>query len=106
MPEVHLPRLELDEPETPASLPAPPGHRPPRLKAALEVALIGVGVFLGLAGEQWRQSREQHEQAHATLRRFRAEIETSRSAVAAVKDYHATVLKSMSAYLSADANAR
>jgi hypothetical protein len=63
-------------------------------------------VFLGLAGEQWRQSREQHEQAQAALRRFHAEIETNRSAVASVKDYHATLLKSMNAYFSADANAR
>ncbi len=109
MPEVHVPRLEEDEAEPPVSVPAPPGHRPRRsglLKAALEVALIGVGVFLGLAGEQWRQSREQHEQAHAALRRFQAEIETNRSAVAAVTGYHATVLKSMSAYLSADETAR
>ena len=37
---------------------------------------------------------------------FQAEIETNRSVVAAVQDYHATLLKNMNAYFSADANAR
>ena len=88
MPEVHLPRR--------ASI----------LRTLLEVALIGVGVFLGLVGEQWRQSRGDRQQAKDALYRFQTEILANRSAIGAVKDYHATVVKSMTAYLSADANAR
>jgi hypothetical protein len=72
------------------------------LKILLEVVLITTGVFLGLAGEQWRQDRQQREVAQTTLRRFRTEIETNRKAVDAVKDYHAGLLKSLTAYLAAD----
>src|SRR5687767_13603490 len=76
------------------------------LQILLEVALITTGVFLGLAGEQWRQDRQQRESAQASLRRFRAEIETNRKAVSAVKDYHATLLKSLKAYLAEDRKTR
>ena len=76
------------------------------LRILLEVVLITTGVFLGLAGEQWRQDRQQRELAQASLRRFRAEIETNRKAVSAVKDYHATLLKSLKAYLAEDRKTR
>jgi hypothetical protein len=72
------------------------------LKILLEVVLIGTGVFLGLAGEQWRQDRQQRELAQTSLRRFRAEIETNRKAVIDVKEYHAGLLKSLRAYLGKD----
>ena len=36
------------------------------LKLVLEVAMISVGVFLGLAGEQWREHTHQRELAIAT----------------------------------------
>jgi len=73
---------------------------------ALEVALIGLGVFLGLAGEQWRQDRANRQQAVESLRRFRAEIVANRGAVAAVKDYHATKLTELNAFFAADPEAR
>ena len=72
----------------------------------LEVVLISTGVFLGLAGEQWRQDRQQRELARTSLRRFGAEIQTNRKAVAAVKDYHATLLQSLKAYLAKDRKGR
>jgi hypothetical protein len=57
-------------------------HRQPRgpiaatpwLKILLEVVLITAGVFLGLAGESWRESREHRELAEQSLRRFREEF--------------------------------
>lgn len=75
-------------------------------KVLLEVVLISTGVFLGLAGEQWRQDRQQRELARTSLRRFGAEIQTNRKAVAAVKDYHATLLQSLKAYLAKDRKGR
>jgi len=94
MPEVHLPRL---------------GHGPggsSLLKIVLEVILIGGGVFLGLAGEQWRENAHNRELAEMSLRRFRTEMQANRKAVAAVKDYHAVTLKALNAYFAANANAR
>jgi hypothetical protein len=67
----------------------------------LEVVLISVGVFLGLAGEQWRESVHDRELAMASLRRFRSEFRTNREAVAAVAQKHATKLKAMQAYFAA-----
>ncbi|HEU4939082.1 MAG TPA: hypothetical protein VFT39_21690 [Vicinamibacterales bacterium] len=107
MPEAHVPKLEDDDKPHP---PADRGTRPARgkslLKIALEVALISVGVFLGLAGEQWREDRRHHELAESTLRRFRSEIEENRKAVSDVRDYHATLLKQLQAYLSKDRKSR
>ena len=76
------------------------------VRIVLEVMLIATGVFLGLAGEQWRQDREQRELAQTSLRRFRTEIQTNRKAVAAVEDYHAGLLKSLRAYLGKDHKTR
>jgi hypothetical protein len=72
----------------------------------LEVALISAGVFLGLAGEQWRENAQHREMAEASLRRFRAEISTNRKAVAAVRDYHASTMKALETYFAADVTAR
>jgi hypothetical protein len=72
----------------------------------LEVALIGLGVFLGLAGEQWRQDRADRRQAAEALRRFRAEILANRAAVEAVKDYHAQKLTELTAYFAAAPESR
>lgn len=55
----------------------------------LQVVLIAVGVFLGLAGEEWREDRDNRHLAAETLRRFRVEMETNRERIMAVKDYHA-----------------
>jgi hypothetical protein len=93
MADVHVP--DLDKPR----------HRP-LVKIVLEVVLIATGVFLGLAGDQWRERAQHREMAEAALRRFRTEILANRKAVIAVKDYHSTTLKSLDAYLPADAAAR
>jgi hypothetical protein len=71
------------------------------LKIIFEVAMISVGVFLGLAGEQWREARHQNELAQQALRAFKTEITANRTAVAAVKDYHVARLKELRAYFDA-----
>ena len=116
MPEVHLPHLDDEEPDA-----APPAdaheavervrsfrmHRSKSLlKIGLEVLLIGTGVFLGLMGEQWRERAQHRELAAESLRRFREEIAMNRTAVSTVKDYHATMKKTLDAYVSADPKAR
>jgi len=104
MAEVHLPRLEEHDEHDEHVVAAPAGSRRPRepsiVRIALEVVLIGTGVFLGLAGEQWRESMRHRDLAETSLRRFRTEILANRKAVAAVKDYHATTRTSVEAYLA------
>jgi uncharacterized protein YjeT (DUF2065 family) len=108
MPDVRVPTLddheEEDAPASPAATHRPRGKS--LFKVALEVMLIAVGVFLGLAGEQWRESARHREMAEASLRRFRSEIGTNRTAVANVKDYHVTMKKKLAAYFAADAKTR
>lgn len=104
MPEVHVPHLdEHDEEHAPpaSAAPQPRGRSKGLLKLALEVLLIGTGVFLGLAGEQWRESREHRERAEASLRRFHTEMSDNKKTVAAVLDYHATLRASLKRYFSA-----
>ena len=60
---------EEDAPASPAATHRPQGKS--LFKIALEVMLIAVGVFLGLAGEQWRENVRHREMAEASLRRFR-----------------------------------
>lgn len=108
MPDVHLPQLDEHEEEGASSSPAAT-HRPQGkslLKIALEVLLIAVGVFLGLAGEQWRENARHREMAAASLRRFRSEIATNRTTVAGIKDYHVTMKKRLASYFAADAKTR
>jgi hypothetical protein len=123
MTDVHVPRLDDDdeeaEPAVPAAAPAVEsagGSRPAASAVAsarhrsrgrslgtilLEVVLISVGVFLGLAGEQWRESVHDRELAEASLRRFRSEFRANRSAVEGVAQKHAAKLKAMQAYFAA-----
>jgi hypothetical protein len=108
MPEVHLPHLEDEEdeqrddkPETLATIPQHRARGKNALRLALEVLLIGTGVFLGLAGEQWRESREHRERAQASLRRFHTELRDNKKAVADVRDYHVTLRTSLRQYLNA-----
>ena len=68
-------------------------------KALLEVALVAIGVFLGMAADQWRSDRQHREQARDALQRFRVEIQTNQAAVDKWKDYHATLRASIGAYL-------
>lgn len=107
MPEIHVPNLEKHEEK---------GTAPTKVTRvswgqsittiALEVVLISVGVFLGLAGEQWREDRRHHELAESSLRNFRSEIVTNRKAVSDVRDYHAKLLKQLQTYLSKDRKSR
>jgi hypothetical protein len=85
---------------SPADLAGPSlWQRRPVLRVLVEVALIAAGVFLGLAGDAWREREQKREAARASLRRFRTEVATNRAAVAAVRDYHVTTLASVRAYL-------
>ena len=116
MPDVHLPHLdEHDEgdkkaaPHTHATV-RPAATRPPRSRSlariVLEVELIATGVFLGLLGEQWRESAHRRELAEESLRRFRSEIVSNRKAIEAVKDYHVMTKKNVDAYFAADPKER
>lgn len=108
MPDVHVPDLdEHDEGSATTVLtPAPRPKRRSFVKVGLEVLLIALGVFLGLAGEQWREASHQRALAAASLRRFRAEIARNREAVAAVRDKHETGFKAIREYLALDDRAR
>jgi hypothetical protein len=61
----------------------------------LEVAMIVVGVFLGLAAEQWREGRHEHELALASLRNFRAEIIANQAQIAEVRPYHEALAQNL-----------
>ena len=95
---VEPPIATTDGQATTASGPAA-AHRRPVLRVLLEIALIAAGVFLGLAGDAWREREQHRDAARASLRRFRTEIAANREAVAAVREYHVTTLASVRAYL-------
>jgi hypothetical protein len=61
------------------------------VKGMFEMILVGVGVFLGMAADQWRTDRQHQATAIESLRRFKVEIENNRVSVANVKDYHVTM---------------
>jgi hypothetical protein len=75
-------------------------------KMLLEVVLIGIAVFIGMAADQWRTDRQHQEQARAALVRFRTEIETNKAAVAANRDYHIRIRQEAAAYLDTAPKAR
>jgi hypothetical protein len=104
MPETHIPKL--DHPVSKADPSAKATRAKSVLHIALEVILISVGVFLGLAGEQWREHRRHQELVQSSLRDFRSEVVTNRKAIEEVKDYHATLLKSLKSYLAKDHKSR
>jgi len=111
--DIHVPKLEeheeADAVAAASTAPLAPAHPPRRaspLKIVLEVAMLAAGVFLGLAGEQWREHARRRELAQTSLRRFRSEIAAARTSVAAVKDYHAALFKSLNEYFAADAQSR
>ena len=57
------------------------------VKGVFEMLLVGIGVFLGMAADQWRTDQQHREQAREALRRFKIELENNSAAVANVKDY-------------------
>ena len=66
----------------------------------LEVFLIALGVFLGLAGEQWRGNAERRGRATETLRRIRAEMAANRDEVKRLTGYHADAMQRLKDFLS------
>jgi len=68
----------------------------------LEVSLISVGVFLGMLGEQWRETRAHHELAETTLRNFQAEITANRAALVTVRTYHQGLGPHLAAFMRTD----
>ncbi len=98
MSDVHLPRLEGTEDRHGAQRP----RRKELLTILLEVVLISGGVFLGIAGEQWRENVHHHELARASLERFRAEMITNQKAINDVKDYHTRLFSDLNRYLNAN----
>lgn len=109
MPDVHIPHLDEDEPalaqaasaSTVSPSSASPHRRHSVVKILLEVALITTGVFLGLAGESWRESRHHHELAEQSLRRFRDEFKANRAEVLRVHQRHVDEEKGLLAYFKA-----
>jgi hypothetical protein len=107
MPEIHVPHLDEDEdepalPQSASTSTARPHRRHSVLKILLEVGLITAGVFLGLAGESWRETREHRELAEQSLRRFREEFKGNRAAVLRVHQKHEEQEKAMWAYFNAN----
>jgi hypothetical protein len=102
MPEVHLPKFakKLREGATRVGTAAHQSGGHSILGVVLEVALISVGVFLGLAGEQWRENARHRELAESSLRRFREEIRANRARVVSVADKHVKEQKDLQAYLT------
>jgi hypothetical protein len=83
VPDIHVPKLDAH------------GSGKSIFKLVLEVALISVGVFLGLAGEQWRERAHQRELSEQALRRFRTELVANRKAVESVREYHENLFKQL-----------
>ena len=76
------------------------------LRVVVEIVLIATGVFLGLAGDAWRERQQHRDAARGSLRRFRTEIAANRDAVAAVREYHVVTLTDVRAYLAKDHKSR
>lgn len=99
-----------DTSAVPASVTPPPVNpivrRPRRFRPrsaagmVLQVVLIGLGVFLGLAGEQWREERQNRRLAEDALRRLRTELVANQEEVARVKDYHAERLEELKTFFA------
>ena len=67
-------------------------------KMLIEVFLIGVAVFLGMAADQWRTDRAHRQAAHAALQRIRTEILANQAEVQRVRDYHSRLRTALIAY--------
>jgi hypothetical protein len=105
MPDIHVPHLDEEQVSSPEAVVKPRRRWNSVLRVGLEVALITTGVFLGLAGEQWRENAHHRELSHASLLRFRAEFQANRAEVLRVRDRHAKELKDLQAYLNSAGDA-
>lgn len=99
MPDVHLPDLHDEDHSESQAHKRPFLHRPV-VRLVLEVVLISAGVFLGIAGEQWRENAHHRELAEEALRNFRAEMTANRQLVSTVRTYHQGLQPHLNAFLS------
>jgi hypothetical protein len=76
------------------------------VRALAEVVLIAAGVFLGLAGEQWRDTRQREARAVDALQRIRAEVAANREEVRRVSDYHVKTHDRLKIFLEQSADKR
>ena len=85
---------------------SPPQRRWNAGRSIAEVVLIALGVFLGLAAEQWRDRADRNERAAETLRRIRAEMAANRDEVKRVVDYHLKARLQLRDFIAAPAAKR
>jgi hypothetical protein len=85
---------------------SPPERRWNAGRSLAEVVLIALGVFLGLAAEQWRDRADRNERAAETLRRIRAEMVANRDEIKRVVDYHVDAQRRLKEFLGAPAAKR
>ena len=80
---------------------SPPRNTRSVASMVLQVALIALGVFLGLAGEEWREAQANRRVAAETMRRFHAEVVANRDMLLRIKDYHTARLEELNAHFAA-----
>jgi hypothetical protein len=69
------------------------------LGLVFEVALIAVGVFLGLWANNWHEDREHRALGEAALRNFASEMEVNREATQHNRQYHETLAQELTQFL-------
>lgn len=99
MPEVHVPSVDDDQERGPQVV--APARTKSFFKIGLEVVLISAGVFLGLLGEEWRESVEHRALADASLRRFQMEFRANKAEVERVHSRHVQQLHALEQYFAA-----
>ena len=70
------------------------------LNLFFEVALIAVGVFLGLLANNWHEECEHRAQARAALRNFAEEMEANCHATQSNRQYHETLARELHEFLA------
>jgi hypothetical protein len=68
------------------------------LKLLIEVILIGLGVFLALLADQWRENHQHRENAREILRYFREEIAANQKAMQSERAYHEKLLQDVESF--------
>ena len=72
-------------------------------KLLIEVILIGLGVFLALLADQWRENHQHRENAREILRYFREEIAANQKAVQSERAYHEKLLQDIETFETSNA---